>query len=180
MVCCDASTRDDTSTDEALPADLALCEPVRDWNPTLVELEAQMLAALDERRAAGRACGARGSFDPAPPLRVSPALRCAARLHALDMAETGFVDHLGSDDTTPWDRIRATQYAFATADEVIVATDLPPQDILDDIWLPREGSCAALSASAYVEVGVGVALPFDEDDPLAGRRWALVVAKPIE
>jgi len=156
------------------------CDPVREWNDDLVALEQRMLEALDARRAEGRHCGPRGSFAPAPPLRRSGALTCAARLHALDMAERGFVDHEGAGGSTPWDRLRAVEYAFATADETITATDLPPEDILDALWLPREGSCAALSATAYTEVGIGVALPFDPDDPLEGRRWTVVLAKPID
>ncbi len=165
------------STRAALP-ELELCDPIRAWNPQLIELEQQMLEALDARRAQGQHCGPRGSFPPAPTLRMNGALRCAARLHALDMAEQGFVDHQGSDDTTPWGRLTAAQYPFATADEVIVSTDMTPEDILDTVWIPREGSCAALSASSYTEVGVGAALPFDPDDPLTGLRWAIVLAKP--
>ena len=163
---------------EPLPA-LERCDSVRDWNPELVELETRMLQALDERRARGQSCGPRGSFEPAPALRLRGALTCAARLHALDMAEQGFLEHEGSDGSSAWDRIRAAEYTFATADEVVVATDLPPEDILDTVWLPREGSCAALSATAYTDVGIGVALPFDPEDPLVGRRWTIVLAKPI-
>lgn len=181
LVSCDdgsGGTPVGTARDQ-LPA-LELCDPVRGWNPELVLLEQEMLEALEARRAVGHDCGPRGSYRPAPQLRVNGALTCAARLHALDMAEQSFVAHAGSDDTTPWDRLRAAEYPFATADEVIVATDLPPEDILDTIWLAREGSCAALSASSYIEVGVGVALPFDPEDPLTGLRWAVVLAKPIE
>lgn len=155
------------------------CDPVREWNDDLVALEQRMLEALDARRAEGRHCGPRGSFAPAPPLRRSGALTCAARLHALDMAEQGFVDHEGSDDSTPWARMRRAGYLPATADEVIAAADLTPQDIIDQIWLSREGSCSALSATAYTDVGIGVALPFDEDDAV-GLRWTIVLAKPIE
>ncbi|MCR9160561.1 MAG: CAP domain-containing protein [Nannocystaceae bacterium] len=175
---CEDAPHDEMAPQQPLPA-LARCDAVRDWSPALVELEDRMLRALDERRAQGQSCGAQGSFAPAPPLRRAGALTCAARLHALDMAERGFVEHEGSDGSSAWDRMRAVEYAFATADEVVVATDLPPEDILDDVWLPREGSCAALSATAYTEVGLGVALPFDPDDPLAGRRWTVMLAKPI-
>lgn len=181
LLSCDdgnAGTPLGTARDQ-LPA-LELCDPVRGWNPELVLLEQEMLEALEARRALGQDCGPRGSYPPAPQLRLNGALTCAARLHALDMAEQGFVAHAGSDDTTPWDRLHRAGYPFATADEVIVATDLPPQDILDTIWIPREGSCAALSASSYIEVGLGVALPFDPEDPLPGLRWAIVLAKPIE
>ena len=165
--------------DEPMP-DLERCDPVRAWNPELVALEQEMLEALDGRRAEGRTCGTRGSFAPAPALRLRGALTCAARLHALDMAQQGFIDHEGSDDSTPWDRLRAVEYAFATADEAIVGADLTPEDILDTLWLPREGSCATLSATAYTDVGLGVALPFDPDDPIEGHRWAIVLAKPLE
>lgn len=176
---CDADTNEHPTVDEPLPA-LERCDEVRDWNPELAELEATMLAALDARRSNGRTCGPRGSFETAPPLRTRGALTCAARLHALDMAQSGFVDHEGSDGSSAWERIRAVEFPFATADEVVVATDLPPEDILDTLWLPREGSCAALSATSYTDVGIGVALPFDSEDPLVGRRWTIVLAKPIE
>lgn len=175
---CDDPSQPGPAASEPLPA-LERCDEVRDWNPELVELEARMLRALDERRARGQSCGPRGSFEPAPPLRLRGALTCAARVHALDMAQQAFLEHEGSDGSSAWDRIRAVEYAFATADEVVVATDLTPEDILDTIWLPREGSCAALSATAYTDVGIGVALPFDPEDPLVGRRWTLVLAKPI-
>lgn len=177
--CDDAELEGPNEASMAAVPRLELCDPIRDWNPDLVELEAQMLEALAARRDAGQSCGARGSFPPAPRLRLNGALTCAARLHALDMAEEGFVDHQGSDDTSPWDRLRAAGYEFATADEVITATDLPPADILDTIWIPREGSCAALSASSYIEVGLGAALPFNPEDPLTGLRWVIVLAKPI-
>jgi len=180
LTSCDApEERSPSDTTQAALPELELCDPIRGWNPELVDLEVQMLEALEARRAQGQHCGPRGSYPPAPRLSVSGALTCAARLHALDMAEQGFVDHQGSDDTTPWDRVRAAGYEFATADEVLAATDLPPKDILDTVWLPREGSCAALSASSYIEVGLGAALPFDSDDPVTGLRWAIVLAKPI-
>lgn len=178
IAACDDAPDPGLASSEPLPA-LELCDEVREWNPALVELETRMRSAIDERRAKGGSCGARGSFDPAPPLRPRGALNCAARLHALDMAQRAFVDHEGSDGSSAWDRIRSVEYAFATADEVVVAADLPPEDILDTVWLPREGSCAALSAGSYTDVGIGVALPFDPEDPLVGRRWTVVLAKPI-
>ncbi len=164
--------------------DAQRCDPVREWNPELVALEQTMLEQLNEARAQGRGCGPRGSFAEAPALRLDGALTCAARLHAFDMAQREFFDHIDPDDVTAWDRIRAVDYDFATADEVIASADLAPEDILSDIWLPREGSCAALSASSYVDVGIGVALPFTEpvpdNDGLDGRLWTLIVAKPIQ
>lgn len=180
LVSCDDGGEQPSGAALAELPELELCDPVREWNAELVSLEQEMLEALEARRAVGQSCGSRGSYPPAPRLRLNGALSCAARRHALDMAEQGFVEHEGSDDSTLWDRVRASGYEFATADEVIVATDLPPADILDTIWFPREGSCAALSASSYMEVGLGVALPFDEEDPLTGLRWAIVLAKPLE
>ncbi len=182
LPCCDGEGGGGEPTDTT-PAELPALEPcdaVRDWNADLVHLEQEMLEALEAHRAQGQSCGGRGSFSPAPRLRLNGALTCAARLHALDMAEQGFVEHEGSDGSTLWDRIRAAGYGFATADEVIAVADLPPEDILNTIWMPREGSCAAVSASSYIDVGLGVAIPFDADDPLTGLRWAIVLAKPIE
>lgn len=175
---CDPEPTASEPAEVELPA-LEACDDVRGWSTELVRLEQEMLRLLDDRRALGQTCGARGSFAPAPALHLDGSLQCAARLHALDMAEQGFVDHEGSDDSTPWARMRRAGYLPATADEVIAASDLTPQDIIDQIWLSREGSCSALSATAYTDVGIGVALPFDEDDAV-GLRWTIVLAKPIE
>ncbi|MEM6291061.1 MAG: hypothetical protein AAGA54_07340 [Myxococcota bacterium] len=180
--CAEASAPEPDDNAARLP-DAQHCDPVRDWNPDLIALETAMLDALAQARAQGQRCGSRGSFGEAPALRLNGALTCAARLHALDMAQRGFFDHIDPDDQTAWDRLRAVEYDFATADEVIASADLTPEDILHDVWLPREGSCAAVSASSYIDVGVGVALPFAEpsegNEALDGRLWTLVVAKPI-
>lgn len=178
LLACDASPASDPPA-VALPA-LEACDAVRDWNPDLVAQEQEMLAALRERRARGNDCGTRGTFAPSDTLRLDGALTCAARLHALDMAAQGFVDHDGSDEQSPWDRLHTVGYRFATADQAIVAADLTIEDILDEIWLARDGSCATLSAESYTEVGIGAALPFDPEDPVAGLRWSVVMARPLD
>ncbi len=179
--CAASDELEPSGADPSLPR-IEFCDPARGWPDALKTRERDLLAELDRVRAEGSGCGTRGSFEPAPPLARSGALSCAARVHSLDMATRDFVDHENPDDQTPWDRLRSTGYAFATADEVIANADLTPEDMLREIWLPRDGSCAALAASAYTEVGVGVASAAmaEGEDALDGSTWTIVVAKPIE
>lgn len=172
---CDDSTGREPQTQDAepLPA-LMRCDPVRDWNPELTALEDELAEAIDEVRRVAHGCGARGWFDATSQLHRHGTLDCAARLHSLDMATREFVDHLNPDEETPWDRLRAVAYEYASADETIARTNMPPEDIVEALWQPADGSCAALSASAYVEVGIGVA-----NDTQGVQHWTVVVARPL-
>ena len=133
-----------------------LCDPVRTWSAEAIELEVELSERIAQAREDGADCGARGLFDPAPSLSRSGSLICAARLHSRDMAMREFVDHVDPDGVTAWDRVRATGYDIATADEVIAAGPLTADDVFDDAWIAREGSCAAILSDTYIDVGVGV------------------------
>ena len=82
-------------------ADLAACEVVSDWDPEWVQFEDEVLLLTNEERAKGADCGSGGSFQPAGPLAADSVLRCAARLHSLDMYERDFFDLSGAGNTGP-------------------------------------------------------------------------------
>jgi uncharacterized protein YkwD len=145
------------------------------WPQEAIDLELAIGQRIAEVRESGLSCGAAGTFDPAPPLHRSGRLICAARLHSLDMAVREFVDHENPDELLPWDRLRAVEYAFATADEAIAAGPFELEDVVDRAWLVRDGSCAAILADPYVHVGVGVHV---DDASAHGRYFTLLLGKP--
>jgi uncharacterized protein YkwD len=175
LVGCDDTLDPQSSGRVALPS-LPLCDPVRAWPQEAIELELEIADRIAAVRDTGLTCGGAGTFDPAPPLRRSGRLICAARLHSLDMAARQFVDHENADELTPWDRMRAVEYDLATGDEAIAAGPFEIDDVLDRAWLVREGSCAAILADPYVHFGVGVHV-----DPASehGRYFTLLLGKPL-
>ncbi|HSC87747.1 MAG TPA: CAP domain-containing protein, partial [Polyangiaceae bacterium] len=81
-----------TSPAEPEVPDNAACAAVSDWPSARSEEEEQVLALVNQRRASGASCG--GTAMPAvAPLTMDPYLRCAARLHSLDMAQRDYFSH---------------------------------------------------------------------------------------
>lgn len=180
LLACDPDLADPSATieDVTLP-DLAYCDPVRSWRDDDLVAEAELLAILESVRDEGRSCGARGQFPSAPPLEVSGPLTCAARVHSLDMVEHDLVGHDGHDGTTPWDRMRAAGYVYSNADELVAAATLPVGAVVHELWLSRAGSCAALMAREFVEIGLARRLgdpPGGAEPPRA--RFTVLVATP--
>jgi uncharacterized protein YkwD len=70
---------------------------VADWPEAWSALEEEALQQVNEVRASGTQCGAVDKA-PAGPLTMDPHLRCAARLHSLDMAERDYFSHATWDE----------------------------------------------------------------------------------
>jgi len=78
----------------------AVCEPYAEWSDAWVALEEAALALINEHRANGAACPSM-STSQVPPLEFDPTLRCAARLHSLDMATRDFFSQGTWEETAP-------------------------------------------------------------------------------
>lgn len=156
----------------ALP-DVGYCDPARDWDDAQVELETRVLANIDRHRSSGADCGAYGKFRPAGALRETGSLRCAARVHAWDMATRAFVAHENPDGERPADRVAMAQGRYASLTETIASGDIAPGRVVDEIWMASAGSCAALMGDAFTFVGVGVHADPDGGDTL----WTVVLAR---
>ncbi len=126
------------------------------------ELEFQMVALVNEARAAGQSCGHLGYFPPAPPLAPNDLLAAAARAHSEDMATNDYVSHTGLDGSQPSDRIFRQGYLWSRGGENIAAGKIffnasrANQGLLDS-----PGHCANLMNPGYTEIGVGVASEYD-------------------
>jgi uncharacterized protein YkwD len=93
------------------------------------------------------------------------------------MLEREFFDHEDPDGALPWDRLREVEYAFYDANETIAIGALSPSEVMDEIWMPRDGSCAALMAAEFEEVGVGAGGSVGPDLAFT-RAWTVLVALP--
>jgi uncharacterized protein YkwD len=81
---------DGTGSDEV--PDGAACADVADWPDDWSAREDEILTLVNEHRAAGANCGGEAR-PPVEPLSMDPHLRCAARLHSMDMAERDYFSH---------------------------------------------------------------------------------------
>ncbi len=105
-------------------------------------------------------------------LTVSPQLAAAAAAHSQDMAQNNFASHIGSDGSTPWDRIRRTGYSYGSAAENIAAGYLTARDVVQG-WYNSPGHRQNMLNCDLREIGVAYA-----DGGSYGRYWTLVFATP--
>ncbi len=135
-------------------------------------IAARVLELVNAARAAPRQCGDR-MFEPAPPLRLSPPLTDVAAKHAQDMAEHRHMDHRGSDDSMPNERVTRAGYRWRSVGENVAAGQ-PNADEVVAGWLDSPGHCANIMSPKFTEMGLAFAL-------VAGNPatyWAQVFALP--
>ncbi len=168
-----ASSDDDGMADAGaeLP-DTDYCDPVLEWDEAAVDFENEVLALTNSRRAAGADCGSKGSFGPAGSLTMDPALRCAARVHSLDMDERGFFDHTNPDGESPWDRFDRAGYSWSAAGENIASGQTSPEQVVQG-WMDSDGHCANIMNADFTELGVGYVAGGD-----FGHLWTQTFARP--
>lgn len=138
------------------------CETPLQWSAQDMEREEEILVLVNKARARGANCGFRGSFEAAKPLTMNPKLRCAARLHAVDMNDRDYFDHRSPEGEGPRDRIKKAGYEKARAwGENIAAGRGTPEGTMRQ-WMESDGHCANIMNPKFTEIGVGYA---------AGGQW---------
>lgn len=132
----------------------AWCDPTLDWNPQWAQWEEEVLVIMNQRRSEGANCGSEGSFPPAGPLTMQPNLRCAARMHSLDMYERDFFDHTNPDGDGPGERIGYSGYDAWGWGENIAWGYSSPAAVMQG-WMDSDGHCSNIMNGSFTEVGVG-------------------------
>ena len=154
------------------------CYPVSDkkWLAAWIEREQQVLQLVNQARAVGADCGTEGKFGPAAPLTIEPHLHCAARAHAMDMAERDFFDHVNPDGEDPFARMEKAGYTdwMAAAENIAAGSDDPQQTVLG--WLDSDGHCANMLDPKYKDFGVG----FYEGAGQYNFYWTQTFGAPIQ
>lgn len=132
---------------------VAWCNDVQSWNATWTEYENQVLAKVNQKRAAGATCG--GTWYPAAPaLTLDTRLRCAARKHSKDMGVNNYFSHTGSDGSTPWARIKKAGYTYTQAAENIGWGYSTPTDVVAG-WMASTDHCKNIMKPTLKHLGVG-------------------------
>ena len=109
------------------------------------------------------------------PVALVPELGQAARGHSQDMADHDFVDHTGSDGSSPGERMAEAGYDWTTWGEIIACGAIADAGEVVDLWMDSPGHRAIILSSSYADFGVGYV-----SDPGSewGRYWTVDFAKP--
>jgi uncharacterized protein YkwD len=130
------------------------CAPVASWDPAWAAFEDEVLTLTNAARAMPATCGSYGSFQPAPPLKMSAVLRCSSRLHSKDMGEKAYFAHDSMSGESPFDRMAAAGYMGFTMGENIAKGQQTPKEVVDG-WMNSPGHCSNIMNADYTEIGVG-------------------------
>ena len=130
-------------------------------------------AAVAQARARGAACGSRGGFGAAAPLRWSPTLDRVAREQALWVMESGRLTHAGRDGQSLGQRAATAGYRYARIAENLAQGQEDLAEVMA-AWAASDGHCANLH-DAGVSVMALACRPAADGQPI----WVLVLARPL-
>lgn len=144
-------------TDAVPPS--AHCDAVASWPAESESLENEVLEAVNGLRVVGLNCSGERRESP-PELAMDASLRCAARLHARDMVERRFFDHVNPDGLDYPARIELTGYRATHYGESIMRGDSGfgssgPWGPLGDLFDRADEECGNLADPRFDSVGVG-------------------------
>ncbi len=126
----------------------------------------KLLELVNEVRAEGCDCG--GEYQaPASPVAWNDKLEQAAQNHSNDMDKNNFMNHDGSDGSSPGDRIVAVGYSWSTYGENI-ANGYTSETAVIQGWLDSPGHCKNIMNAKFTEMGIAT----------SGSYWTMVLAKP--
>lgn len=143
----------------------------------LTGYRAEVLRRLNEARAAGASCGARGSFAAAGALAWNDPLTAAAQGHSADMAAKDYFSHVSQDGRTFTQRIEAAGYAWSSAGENIAAGQRSVQAVVDG-WMASDGHCANIMGASFRDVGMACVQAPAGSRSAYGWYWTLNLARP--
>jgi uncharacterized protein YkwD len=133
----------------------------------------RVLVLVNEARSKPRRCGSK-SHNAAPPLTLSAMLSRAALKHAQDMASHSHFEHVGTDGSTPAQRVGKVGYAWLAVAENIAAGARTADEVVQG-WLNSPGHCSNLMNGTYTQMGIAYAVDAKSD---AGIYWAQEFARP--
>lgn len=140
----------------------------------LAGFNAEVLQLINDRRAAGATCGARGAFAPAPALAWQTQLTTAAYGHSRDMADQNYFSHDSLDGRSMATRVTATGYGWSSLGENIAAGQ-PDVSAVIAAWMGSDGHCANIMNSRFTEFGLACA----RNDASRYRiYWTLDLGRP--
>lgn len=127
--------------------------PVAAEAPVVAEAPAwsEMLAAVNEVRAAGATCGDVW-HPPAEALVWDGRLAAAAERHSRDMSRNGHFEHHGTDGRDVGERADGAGYDWRALGENIARRQVSVEQVMGD-WLESPAHCRQLLSPDYLELG---------------------------
>ena len=148
---------DDDFVDDEVPM-TEHCEPVSGWNDSWSVMEEMIVMLTNDVRAVGTYCyppnGSAEWYNPVGSLEMQENLRCAARLHSVDMVERNFFDHTNPDGLGPGERMSDAGYPWMSFGENIGWGYQTAEQMMVG-WLESYGHCTNLMQGFHTEIGVG-------------------------
>ena len=143
--------------------DVDACDHLDAWGHQEVAMEQEVVEIVNEVRAEGVTCTGTGAQMPAvDPVTSDPFLQCAARLHSVNMVETGeFAHEIGGEG--PGDRASHAGYQWSTVGENIAQGQPTAQDVVGAWVSSDQGHCENLMSGDFENIGMGVV--FDGSTP---------------
>jgi len=153
---------------------VALAEPFTPPDPrAAAAIGRRVLELTNLARSQARTCGATW-FPAAPALTFDPLLEHAAIQHSQDMAKHGYLDHSGSDGSTPADRVTQVGYAWRQVGENVASGDTTADEVVAS-WLMSPHHCENMMRAGYRQMGVAFSVNLDTE---GGVYWTQVFASP--
>jgi uncharacterized protein YkwD len=153
----DPAADEDGGRDSHEELDAQHCANALAWPESYAAGEDELLEAINAARREGFRCGdgdGDREVDEREPLQPSPALRCSARLHSLDMIERDFVGRSNPDGDGPRDRMRRAGFYPDDWDEAIEAGERSASSALASL-LDDYDDCMSLRSRELTHIGVG-------------------------
>lgn len=138
------------------------------------DFDAQILAWINQMRAAGASCGGQ-TYQAAGALTWSAHLTEAADGHSRDMVALNYFSHTSADGRTLEHRISATGYAWSTIGENIAAGQITINEVMGG-WRDSSGHCVNMMNANFTQIGVAC-VPGTANNTYR-RYWTMNLARP--
>ena len=92
-----------------------------------------------------------------PALRLDPVLTKIAQLHARDMQERGYFDHVDPEGRSPFDRLARESVRYSVAAENIARQQRTSEEVVED-WMASSGHRRNILDAKLRRIGVGYRL----------------------
>ena len=133
------------------------CDHLDPWDLNAIEQEEEVLEEVNELRAEGPTCPTTGTeHQPADPVVMDENLRCASRLHSIDMVEQDFFEHTNPNTNEgPQDRADAAGYEGWVSENIAFGSSTGEATVQQ--WLgSADGHCENMLDPSHEVMGIGM------------------------
>lgn len=134
------------------------------------EIKKRLIEFVNEMRIKGATCGDK-YYKTTHPVVWNDRLGQASLNHSLDMAENGFLSHIGSDGKSSEERLLKVGYRWMTYGENVGEGYKTPEELVKG-WLKSTSHCKIIMNPTFKEAGAAC---------VKGSRkiyWTLILASP--